>query len=266
MIGCKSWKEIAASLVDKCFELKCINFKERESILSISDPKKIITICYNILCNKGHKDVFFKKIEESLEANASLCSTRNIYKELSLLPAIYLTTNIDSNFDFAFKNGIVYDEKDFNPNNIFFDKLYKIHGDIHQPDSVIFTVPQYLQRYRNQTFTAFLTYIFTNYSIVFLGYGLEEFEVLDFLMSKMGETVGLNHCILLPYYKGENYLLEFDRGYFKPLGIQVVGYEKDEDGYAQLFNVIKKWKKDLTELTNVPHEIVKMMEETVDNL
>jgi hypothetical protein len=132
LIGCKGWKEVAINLVDKCFELKCVNYREKESISGINDPKKIITICYNILCNKGYKDIFFDQIEDSLKADSSLCNTRNVYKELSLLPAIYLTTNIDTNFDFAFKNGVVFDEKDFNPNNIFFDKLYKIHGTINQ--------------------------------------------------------------------------------------------------------------------------------------
>jgi len=271
LIGCKGWKEVATNLIEKCFELKCVNFRQRESILALNDPKKIITVCYNILCSKDHKDIFFERIEQCLQTNSALCETQNIYKELSvlpsLLPAVYLTTNIDTNFDFAFKNAVVFDEKDFNPKNIYFDKLYKIHGTIEQRNSIIFTVPQYLQRYRNADFGAFLTQIFTSYSIVFLGYGLEEFEILDFLVTKMGRgIVGLNHCILLPYYKGENYLLDYDTDYFKPLGIQVIGFEKDENGYAQLYNVVKKWKKDLTELTSVPHEMVKLMEETVDSL
>ena len=272
LIGCKGWKEVAANLVEKCFELECINFRQKESILGINEPKKIITICYNILYDKGFKDAFFEGIGSCLQTNAEFFKKQNIYNELSSLlsqiPAIYLTTNIDTNFDFAFKKtNIVIEEKDFNPKNIFVDKLYKIHGAIEQPNSIIFTVPQYLQRYRNPDFSNFLKQIFSSCSIVFLGYGLEEFEILDFLITKMGpETVGLNHCILLPYYKGEKYLFDFDRDYFKPLGIRVVGFEKDEKGHAQLYKVVKKWTKDLTELTSVPHEMIKLMEETVDNL
>lgn len=271
LLGCKSWKEVANNLVEKCFTLKCINFRQRESILVINDPKKIITVCYNILCSKGYKDAFFEQIEQCLHVNATLLENQNVYNVLSdlpaILPALYLTTNIDQNFDSAFKGSIYFDEKDFTPDNIFLDKLYKIHGSIEQRNSIIFTVPQYLERYRNPSFSAFLTQIFTSYSIIFLGYGLEEFEILDFLVTKMGKgMVGLNHCILLPYYKGENYLLDFDTDYFKPLGIQVIGYEKDQNGYAQLYNVVKKWKKDLTELTDVQHEAVKTMEDVVDTL
>ncbi len=272
LIGCKGWKEVAANLIEKCFELECINFRQKESILGITDPKKIITICYNILCDKGFKEAFFGSIGLCLQTNSEFSKNQNVYTELSFLPsqipAIYLTTNIDTNFDFAFKkSNIFFEDKDFNPNNIFVDKFYKIHGTIEQPNSIIFTVPQYLQRYRNPDFSNFLKQIFASYSIVFLGYGLEEFEILDFLVTKMGqETVGLNHCILLPYYTGEKYLFEFDKNYFKPLGIQVVPFEKDEKGHAQLYKVVKKWAKDLTELTSVPHEMVKLMEETVDSL
>jgi hypothetical protein len=271
LLGCKGWKDVANNLVEKCFELKCVNFRQKESISVINDPKKIITVCFNILCSKGHNDVFFNQIEQCLHANASLLETQNIYRVLSdlpaVLPALYLTTNIDVNFDSAFQGSVFCEENDFSPDNIFPDKLYKIHGSIERRNSIIFTVPQYLARYRNPNFGAFLTQIFSSYSIIFLGYGLEEFEILDFLVTKMGKgMVGLNHCILLPYYQGENYLLDFDTDYFKPLGIQVVGYEKDQNGYAQLYNVVKKWKKDLTELTDVQHESVKTMEEVVDTL
>ncbi len=272
LIGCKGWKEVAANLIEKCYKLECINYRIKESIIGINDPKKIITICYNILCDKGHKQAFFETISQCLDTDSELYKNQNVYIELSTLlsqiPAIYLTTNIDSNFDFAFKKSdIVIEEKDFNPKNIFVDKLYKIHGTIEQPTSIIFTVPQYIQRYRNQDFSNFLKQIFASCSIVFIGYGLEEFEILDFLVTKMGEkTVGRRHCILLPYYNDEKYLFDFDKDYFKPLGIEVVGFKKDDKGHAQLYRVVKKWTKDLTEITIVPHEMVKMMEETVDNL
>jgi hypothetical protein len=267
LIGCKGWKEVAANLVEKCFTLNCINYRQKESIIRIGEPKKILTICYNILCGKGFADHFFKEIEESLKPEPTLLSNHNLYKELSGIPAIYITSNIDTNFDAAFKDGIVFDEAEFNPKNIFRGKLYKIHGTIEEKNSIIFTVPQYLKRYRQKDFIDFLRQIFSVYSIVFLGYGLEEFEILDFLVTKsVEETQESRHWILLPYYQGEEYLLAYDKEYFGSLGIEVIGFEKDIDGHGQLYNVIKKWRKEITELSDILHEDVKEMEAVVDNL
>jgi hypothetical protein len=271
LIGCNSWKEVSTQLVEKCSEMKCIDYKRKESILRINEPKKIITICYNIMCKSGKEALFFEEIKHSLKPDAAKLSNYDIYEELSLLPAIYITTNIDTHFDSAFKEGIVYDVRDFNPSNIFLGKLYKIHGTIDAERSIVFTVPKYLERYRNQNIIRFLDTVFREYSIVFLGYGLEEYEILDFLVTKFGgeyenSPTELKHWIVLPYYQGEDYLWDYDKEYFKPLGINVIPFEKDIDGYSQLYKVIKKWRKEITESSIIPHEMVREMEETVDNL
>lgn len=267
LIGCKGWTEVATSLAKKCFKLKYINFKKLESILRINDSKKIITICYNILSKEGSTDGFYNEVRESLKTDSYLLNKYNIYAELSDIPAIFITTNIDTHFDSAFNERIVYKEEDFTPTNIFRDKLYKIHGTIKDETSIIFTVPQYLDRYRKDDFLAFLTTIFNTYSIVFLGYGLEEFEILDFLVTKIGkENPERKHWILLPYYTDEEYMKDYDKDYFLSLGITVIGYEKDIDGYSQSYNVIKKWNKEINQLSDIPHEDVNEMEILVDTL
>lgn len=251
LIGCKGWKETASILIEKCYQLGCISFKKKDSILKIDNPKKVITICYNLLCKSNHEKEFFSEIEKALSADSDLIKKFNIYDELKGISAIYITTNIDNHFDGAFGNRIVYKEQDFLDTNIFPDKLYKIHGTIDRTDSVVFTVPKYFKRYRNPYFQAFLKKIFATYSIVFLGYGLEEFEILDFLMETFSdENSQGNHWILLPYYESEGYLKEYDDGYFSSLGINVIGYKKDQEGYWQLYKVIKKWNSEIKQISN----------------
>lgn len=267
LIGCMGWKSVASNLVERCFKKGCINYKRRESILGINNPKKIITICYNILCDAKLKNDFFDVIEDALKPNPELLRQFNVYNELSGISAVYITTNIDPNFDTSFTNRIVYKEDDFDPANIFRDKLYKIHGTINDRDSLVFTLPQYFKRYKNSKFDAFLKKLFSEYSVFFLGYGLEEYEILDYLVTKFGEEENeLKHWILLPYYQDEDYLLDYDKGYFRSLGIRVIGYEKDDKGYNQIFNVIKKWREEIREVSTVLYEDVKDLEETVDKL
>jgi len=66
MIGCSSWERLAENLIEKCFttskknelQCSCITYKEREALLKMKDPKKIITICQYILQKNGLNDEF----------------------------------------------------------------------------------------------------------------------------------------------------------------------------------------------------------------
>ena len=268
LIGCLGWKALGSRLVEKCFKERYINYKKMETILEIDDPKKIITICQNILKENDKSGArFIEVIKSSLEADSDLLANCNLYRELAGISAVYITTNIDTHFDPAFMDRIAFRENEFTQDNILRDKLYKIHGTIQDQNSIVITLPQYFKRYRRTSFKEFLSRIFDEFSVVFLGYGLEEYEVLDFLLEKYGkETQELKHWILLPYYNHEDYLLEYDKMYFGSMGINVVGYSKDEEGYKQLFNVIKKWRTEFRELSPIVDEDIKEMEETVDKL
>ncbi|MCW4006928.1 MAG: SIR2 family protein [Candidatus Bathyarchaeota archaeon] len=209
---------------------------------------------------------FIVEIERALEAKQDLLTSCNVYNELAGISAVYLTTNIDKYFDSTFDGRITH--KEFTPENIVRDKLYKIHGTIDDEKSIVLTLPEYFRRYRNKAFREFLKKIFSEYSVVFIGYGLDEYEVLDFLLEKYSEEEHLErkHWILLPYYNDEKYLLKYDRAYFNSMGINVIGYKKDQEGYKQLHKVIKKWQTEFRELSPIIYEDIKEMEETVDTL
>lgn len=268
LIGCLGWKSLAERLAEKCFDKRYIDYRKKESILEIDDPKKIITICQNIFQEKERCTAgFIEEIRRLLAPDSNLLASYNLYNELAGISAVYITTNIDTHFDSAFKDRIAYRENEFTPEDISRDKLYKIHGTIEDESSLVFTLPRYFKRYRNPVFQSFMTKIFADFSVVFLGYGLDEFEVLDFLLNKYEkETSEQKHWILLPYYKDETYLLDYDKLYFGSMGISVIGYKKDEEGYNQLFNVIRKWRTEFRELSPIVDEDIKEMEETVDKL
>lgn len=232
IVGCASWKTLANNLIEFCFSKSCINFKEKET-LSAYDPKKSITICKYILTQKGFESDLINIIKESLKPKEDLYESQNIYHELYGLRGLFVTTNVDDCFHSKFERpNIVYKEKDFKLNSTNDDidksKLYQIHGSLLSPDSLVFTVSDYLQKYNNPYFQHFMQKLFSTYVVLFLGYGLEEFEVLDYLITKFDHSQGteMRHFILLPYYSGENRIVEFDRSYYRSLGITVVPYKK----------------------------------------
>ena len=78
---------------------KCLNYKERENLCNIYDNKKTITICKTILIQNGYGDIFLDELKKSLREDKKLIKSKNIYKELSGLNGIFITTNIDEHFD-----------------------------------------------------------------------------------------------------------------------------------------------------------------------
>jgi hypothetical protein len=269
LVGCLGWSELSRHIVNKCFETKCINYRQRDRLSRDNNYKKTITICHALLTKSGFEDEFYDVLEQSLKGDTDLLKNQNIYQELAGIPALHITTNIDQHFDrFFLEDRTVYKIEDFDPEWIDQDKLYHIHGSIIDRSSIVFTVPQYINRYNNPTFKAFLSTTFDKYVVLFVGYGMDEFELLDFLISKFKPIARreLKHFILLPYYKGEEDALDFDSSYYGPMEIDAIGYEKDEKGYNQLYDVVKMWNDEIKQTSNALHEEAREIEEAVDNL
>ncbi|MDN5345965.1 MAG: hypothetical protein PWQ73_462 [Petrotoga sp.] len=274
LIGCMGWDQLAQNLINKCFSIKkqdgscLINFKEKETLVQNKDHKKTITICYYLLKNNELEDIFYKELENSLKADEELLRSKNTYDELYRLRGLFITTNADEHFDNKFEpTQIVYREGDFDPSNIDRTKLYHIHGSIKDKNSLIFTVPQYVKRYNNQIFKSFLERIFEDYTVLFVGYGMAEFELLDFLITKFDSQKGgeLKHFILLPFYRGEENILEFERYYYNSMGIEVLPYEKDEKGYMQLYEVIKEWNREINQVSTYLYDTYEEIEDAANN-
>jgi hypothetical protein len=274
LIGCIGWNQLAYNLVNRCFSTKkkdssgLINFKEKETLIQEKDHKKTITICYHLLEKNGFESIFYEELEKSLKADEDLVKSQNIYDELYRLRGLFITTNADEHFDNKFEQSrIVWREEDFDPSKIDRTKLYHIHGSIKDKDSLIFTIPAYIKRYNNPTFKKFLEEIFSKYTVLFVGYGMAEFELLDFLITKYDPNKKQNskHFILLPFYKGEENILEFEQSYYNSMGIKVLPYVKDNKGYGQLYDVIKSWNKEINQASGYLYDSQQEIDDTVSN-
>lgn len=274
LVGCIGWDQLGQNLVNKCFSTKredgssCINYKEKETLSKNKDHKKTITICHQILKKNGFEDAFYEELEKSLKADNYLLKTQNIYKELDGLHGLFITTNADTHFDGRFNpSQIVYKIEDFNSSNIDRTKLYHIHGSILDKNSLVFTVPHYIKRYNNPNFRKFLEKIFEEYRVLFIGYGLGEFELLDFLITKFDSNKGkeLKHFILRPFYKGEENILEFEQDFYREMGINVLGFELNEKGYGQLYEIIKNWNTEIKEKSRYLYDSYNEIEDIVNN-
>ena len=272
IVGCIGWDELAKNLVNLCFNLKkedaqsCINFKEKDRLLQENNHKKTITICHDILEKNGYQDAFYTEMEKALNPNEGFLSDYPIYDEIFGLRGLFITTNADQIFDTHFRSDrVIFSEAEFSPENIDRNKLYHIHGLIAEPDTLVFTVRQYIRRYNSPDFKKFLEEIFKRYTVLFLGYGMSEFELLDFIITKFDDSdkKEQKHFILIPYYAGEDNILGFDQAYYNEMGIRVLGFEFDEKGYAQLYFILKEWNREINQVSKYLYDTFQEIEKAV---
>ena len=269
LVGCISWNELACRLIEECYkkkdekEKRLIDYRERELLLQLNDAKKQITIAKNILKN----DDFYRIMEESLKINKN---KNNVYEYIKELNGVCITTNADKALDKYYEEkNIKYRDKDFNANSISKIYLYKIHGTIDKKDSLVFTVAQYLERYspnekENKNFLNFLERVFSEYTILFVGYGISEFELLDYIVLKSKSLGKKSHYTLNGYFSNEEKVLQCDEKYYETLGIKVIPFSKDELGFNQLTEILKKWSEKIS-IRRVNSEVVNQMEEILEN-
>ncbi|MCW4051215.1 MAG: SIR2 family protein, partial [Candidatus Bathyarchaeota archaeon] len=187
-----------------------------------------------------------------------------IYKLMVKIPSLFITTNYDKHFsDLFVSDRVVFNELDMDPYLIDNEKLYHIHGHIDDQEEIVLTLPKYMGRYNNDTFQEFLSLLFGTKTILFIGYGLSEFEVLDFLFTKNKTKVKNTHFILMPYYEGNEDIVDFDQHYFNELGIKIIPYKKDELGYDQLYAILDEWSELIKSKTSYLTKSAKFIDEVV---
>ncbi len=270
LIGCKGWNDTAKLLVERCFKEGFISFREKQALFerANNDPKKAITICHQIFKKKNKENDYWEELEKALKPDNERKKKYDIYRELFNIGTVFITTNIDEHFDEKFEEPFIFfKETDLEKTNLEGKKkLFHIHGSIKERDAV-FTVSDYIKRYNSESFRKFMEEVFQKYTVLFVGYGLSEFEILDFLIEKF-HFKDKKHFILQPYFEDEEKICELDKHYFHSLGIKLIPYAIDEKGYDQLYYVIKDWctqvKVRSAELYSINHEVEKLVKK--DNL
>ena len=75
----------------------------------------------------------------------------------------------------------------------------------------------------------------------------------------------IKHFLLQPYFRGESRILEFDRVYYRSLGITVLPYEKDEKGYDQLYEVLKHWNSEINQVSTHLYNSFREIDKVIAN-
>lgn len=266
VIGCSGWEEIANQLIDVAFKSKKINFQEKEKIIDKYGPKKTISILKRILLEKDYKDTLIN----SVKADNNKLRKYLIYEEIFKMRGIYLTTNIDEYFDRYFEAAKIFIRPNqFELTNIKPISLFHLHGSLSDFNTIIFTTPEYIAHYNKIEVIDFLKFIFVNFTVLFVGYSLSELEILDYVLLKGGinnykKHKESKHFILLPFFKTEQNIFKFEQEYFANLNVSAIPYAIDENGYDQLFHVIKAWQREINITSTFLHKSFQYIEQNIN--
>lgn len=289
IVGCPSWKDFAIEYLKDLHNKQVINFFEFEKLKTL-DARKLLTICKNIYKEKKLEPPEMKAF---LEGEKDLFEEIPIYDNLYSFNAIYVTTNYDDHLDKVARQPTqpllsieiessmeeVNWEKEKSEEKVFYLKdellisklkngnVIHIHGSVENETTTIMTIVDYIEHYKpNSKPAVFLKEIFEKYTVLFIGYGLEEYEILEFMLSKTNPATNeIRHYMLYPIFKSESNLLEYYEKYYENLGVQLIPYPIDKGGYKHLTNVIREWAKQIGPIVQPQGfwEKVKLIDEVV---
>ena len=124
-----------------------------------------------------------------------------------------------------------------------------LHGSLKEPQTMVVTTSDYVKHYANDRrakeenpVLTFLDFLFSEKTVLFVGYGLDELEILEYIIlkSQLSAGAGLapSHFMLQGYYSHQRALMLMMRKYYREFGIEVLPFLLDHRGFSQLLDVL----------------------------
>lgn len=130
-----------------------------------------------------------------------------------------------------------------------------LHGSVDEPGGMVLSTLDYVTRYANDRgarnaseenrVLTFLEKLFGGrYTVLFIGYGLEELEILEYvaLKARLQKRVApgeVRHFLLQGFFSHEAVLRQRLDTYYREFGIGLVAFQQDRKGHEQLLEVLE---------------------------
>ncbi len=279
-LGYPNWWALGKKAIKKLESNGQISKYTAENLLnSNTDPKQLLSVFEGFNpketeeCKGFYEGIFKHKGLEKADENKE----RGVYDIItdSSFGGKIITTNIDEEVALAFnekysrvkhnelvdvQNGdqevkdnlLVQDEYetlgDFRFNNKQ-DQIVYLHGSVNKIANTIFTIKDYSNRYfhKDSEIVAFLEYVFNKYTVLFIGYGLAEFTILESILNSKTKKI---HYSLEATFLSDIETIDVKTRAFKELNVSVIPYYRDNKDYARLLDVLESWMRKIINTPN----------------
>lgn len=198
-----------------------------------------------------------------------------LYSGLSRLGKTFVTTNYDEWLDECLtlpapdktggpasqtqpikkKRNVRHRVEEFTPANLNQpDSVIHLHGSIREQDNMVFTTQHYVRHYANDRLSGdpekenrvltFLEYLFDKKTVLFIGYGLEELEILEYVILKARriaekKSLETRHYLVQGFFSHQRELMLSMETYFRrECGIKLIPFWRDEKDWDMLLDVV----------------------------
>ena len=248
LLGLPSWRGLAADALTELREKGDLNYSQIEQLKTL-DPKKQLSIADFIAKDNVYKIDLSKNLIGKSEGNS-------IYKAINDIGCPCVTTNYDEllapRFDET-KDGSTTASvvQRISEREKFFAKLLNepgtvihLHGVITKPETMIVTTKQYLEHYDHKKVQEFLGELFEKKTVLFIGYGLEEAEILEHILRRgfAKDTLDKRRFALQGFFVSQQPLYENLHNYYKKtFGVHLLGFIRDHENFMCLEGIMKSW-------------------------
>jgi hypothetical protein len=138
-----------------------------------------------------------------------------------------------------------------------------LHGNCENIYESILPIEKYLSHYSEGN--EFLNNLFTNIkrgsTIIFLGYGLSEWDIIERIYKIRKFTNERVAFLLSPIFSHESTRFKLEMDYYKSFGVEPVPYIIDEEGYGKVNLVLNNLAKAIDKSIPSPYELFSEIEE-----
>lgn len=272
--GCPGWAEFADRSLRYFIENSKFTHAQLDQIRTLN-PRVKLSLARSLERQHG-LSIDFKSVLYPKDGLSNPIGLR-LYSALAKLGKTFVTTNYDEWLDTTIAipqpqvtkgnaqiaisaqspPNIIYRVTDLTPDILSHpNTVIHLHGSVKDPASMIITTQEYISHYANDRrrgsiddenlVLTFLNALFQGRkTVLFIGYGLEELEVLEYVIGKArlrqpASGKQIPHFILQGFFDHEKEVKCTLERYYLENGIRLISFSRDEHDWDQLIHAVEE--------------------------
>lgn len=275
--GCPGWAQFADGALAQFVERATISHAQIAQISHLN-PRVKLSIARGLQDEHGVPIDFRKLLHPSGRIDDP--KGRQLYGSLSKLGKTFVTTNYDEWLDEDIDSpslrlgtpaspavalaprsrNVHHRVEELTASNLNQpNTVIHLHGSLLDPGGMILTTQDYVRHYANDRMSSdadrenrvltFLENLFKQKTVLFIGYGLEELEILEYVILKARRIRATDrpeakHFLLQGFFSHEeNLMRSLKRYYLHECGIQLIPFLRDQRDWDQLLDVLEDFAR-----------------------